>query len=282
MPSAIGSRLIEIPPGFVVIVIFPPQGLLGFARRWLNYGMKPPVRIEPRKPGESIDRLSLIRNQSLFSHLAPAALEQLASRMTRKSVRRGTVIFAKDDPGTGLIGVIRGSVKISVMSGDGREAVLNIINTGEVFGEMALLDGRPRSADAAAMTDCELVSIDRSAFISVLRDDPEIAIKIIEILCARLRRASERMQDVMHLNGPARLAKTILQLAGNAETAAPARKAKITQREISQIVGLSREMTNKLLRSWQRSRWVRLERGGVAVLRPDQLEKTAAETIVTV
>lgn len=243
--------------------------------------MKPPVPSEPRNPGEGVDRLSLIRNQPLFSHLAPAAVEQLASRMTRKSVKRGAVIFAKDDPGTGLIGVIRGSVKISVLSGDGREAVLNIINPGEVFGEMALLDGQPRSASATAMTDCELVSIDRGAFLSVVRADPEVAIKIIEILCARLRRSSERMQDVMHLNGPARLAKIVLQLVASSDAGAPARRAKITQREISEMVGLSREMTNKLLRTWQRSRWVKLERGGVVLLRPDQLEKIVSEAAET-
>jgi CRP-like cAMP-binding protein len=199
--------------------------------------------------------------------------------MTRKTVRRGTTIFAKDDPGVGLIGVIRGSVKISVVTADGREAVLNILNSGEVFGEMALLDGRPRSADATAMSDCELVSIDRSVFVSILRGDPDVALKIIEMLCARLRRSSEQVQDVMYLNAPVRLAKTLLQLATKPEVAGPARKAKITQREISQIVGLSREMTNKQLRMWERSRWVKLERGGVVLLQPSRLEKIAAEAI---
>jgi CRP/FNR family cyclic AMP-dependent transcriptional regulator len=240
--------------------------------------MKQPGHNAAHKPTEAVDRLSLIRNQSLFSHLPPAAIQQLAGRMTRKSVKRGTVLFAKDDPGSGLIGVIRGSVKISVISGDGREAVLNIINSGEVFGEMALLDGQPRSASATAMTDCELVSIERSAFIGILRADPEVAIKIIEILCARLRRSSERMQDVMHLDGSARLAKVILQLAGT-DSETSARKVKITQREISEMIGLSREMTNKLLRQWQRSRWLRLERGAVMLLRPEQLEKIASAEI---
>ena len=208
---------------------------------------------ESPKPGEGIDKLGLIRNHFLFSHLTPGAMQQLASRMTRKTARRGAVIFAKDDPGAGLIGVIRGSVKISMVAADGREASINIINAGEVFGEMALLDGQPRSADATAMSDCELVSIDRSVFVSILRDDPNVALKIIEILCARLRRSSEQVQDVMYLNAPARLAKTLLQLAPKPDAAGTARKAKITQREISQIVGLSREMTNKQLRSSERS-----------------------------
>lgn len=244
--------------------------------------MKESIQNESPKPGEGVDRLSLIQNHSLFRHLPAAAMQQLANRMTRKTVRRGTVIFAKDDPGIGLIGVIYGSVKISVMAADSRETVLSIINSGEVFGEMALLDGRPRSADATAMTDCELISIDRSVFISILRGDPDVALKIIEILCTRLRRSSEQLQDVMYLNAPARLAKTLLQLAVKTDAPGPARKVKITQQEISEIIGLSREMTNKQLRLWQRSRWVKLERGGVVLLQPGQLEKVAAETIDSV
>jgi len=215
---------------------------------------------ENPKPAESLDKLTLIRNHPLFRHLGAATLEQLAARMTKKAMRRGAVIFAKDDPGTGLIGVMRGSVKISVMSADGQEAVLNIINAGEIFGEMALLDGRPRSADATAMSDCELVSMDRGTFTSTLRGQPDVLLKVIEFLCARLRRTSEQIQAVMFLNAPARLAK-----------------AKITQRDISQIIGLSREMTNRQLRIWERANWVKLERGGVVLLQPRQLEKVATE-----
>lgn len=229
------------------------------------------VSVSP-KPAESVDKLTLIRNHPLFRHLTSAILEQLAARMTKKVLRRGANIFAKGDAGVGLIGVMRGSVKISVLSADGREAVLNVINAGEIFGEMALLDGRPRSADATAMSDCELVSMDRGTFTSTLRGQPDVLLKVIEFLCARLRRTSEQVQDVMFLNAPARLAKALLQLADKQE-----HKAKITQRDISQIIGLSREMTNRQLRIWERANWVKLERGGVVLVQPRQLEKIAAE-----
>jgi CRP-like cAMP-binding protein len=96
--------------------------------------------------------------------------------------------------------------------------------------------------------------------------------KVIEFLCARLRRTSEQVQDVMFLHAPARLAKALLRLADKQE-----RKAKITQRDISQIIGLSREMTNRQLRIWERANWVKLERGGVVLVQPRQLEKVAAE-----
>jgi len=223
------------------------------------------------------DKLALLRNHSLFGRLPPAAIEHLGSYMKRRTLPRGAAIFAKGDPGTGLMGVLAGSVKISVPSADGRDIVLNIIHEGEVFGEIALLDGRPRTADATAMTDCELMVIERRDFIPFVRSQPDLAIKIIETLCARLRQTSEQVQDVTFLNLPTRLAKALLRLAADAEGAAPARKVTITQREISQIIGRSRESTNKQLRNWAKHEWIRLERGAVTVLRRDKLAEVAAE-----
>ena len=224
---------------------------------------------------KAVEPLTLIRGHPLFRHLPPARIAELAARMVRKLVPRGSLIFSKDDPGAGLIGVVSGMVKISVPSADGREAVLNIINAGEIFGEMALLDGCPRSADAMTMSDCELVFIDRRDFITLLRSQPDVGIKVIEFLCARLRRTSEQVQDVMFLNAPTRLAKALLQLAGKRQNSGAEHKAKITQREISQIIGLSREMTNKQLRIWERTKWVKLERGGVILLQTGPLEEIA-------
>jgi CRP/FNR family transcriptional regulator, cyclic AMP receptor protein len=105
------------------------------------------------------DKVSLLRNHSLFRDLPPAVIEHLGSYMKTRKVARGTTIFAKGDPGTGLMGVLAGTVKVSVASADGKDIVLNLFHEGEVFGEIALLDGRPRTADATAMSDCELVVI---------------------------------------------------------------------------------------------------------------------------
>src|SRR5262245_17386251 len=117
------------------------------------------MAIETTRAPRAVDRLAMLREHSLFGALGPEVIERLGSYMTTRTVRRGATIFAKGDPGTGLMGVLSGTVKISVLSADGREAVLNLIRQGEVFGEIALLDGRPRTADAIAMTDCELVVI---------------------------------------------------------------------------------------------------------------------------
>ena len=141
-----------------------------------------------RPAGGTSDKLALLRNHPLFRELPAPVIERLGSYMKRRTVARGAAIFAKGDPGTGLMGVLVGSVKISVASADGRDVVLNIIHEGEIFGEIALLDGHPRTADATAMSDCELIVIERRDFVEFLRSEPDVTLKFIEILCARLRR----------------------------------------------------------------------------------------------
>src|SRR5262245_48866394 len=231
-----------------------------------------------RRPAKgALDKLALLRSHPLFRALSPAVIERLGSYMKQRKVTRGSTIFAKGDTGTGLMGVLAGSVKISVASADGRDIVLNIIHAGEIFGEIALLDGHSRTADATAMTDCELVIIERREFMPFLRSEPEVALQFIEILCARLRWTSEQVQDVTFLDLPTRLAKTLLRLTAAIEAPAPAAKVAITQREISQIIGRSRESTNKQLRAWAKHGWIRLERGGVSVLRSDKLNEVAAD-----
>jgi CRP-like cAMP-binding protein len=223
------------------------------------------------------DRLAILRRHPLFGQLPSAAIEHLGSYMKRWRLPRGTAIFAKGDPGTGLMAVLAGAVKISVQSADGRDIVLTMMHGGDIFGEIALLDGHPRTADATAMTDCELMVIERRDFLPFLRSQPDLAIKIIEILCSRLRRTTEQVQDVTFLNLPTRLAKALLRLTADAERPGSGSKVTITQREISQIVGRSRESTNKQLRAWAKDGLIRLERGAVTVLRHDQLAKVAAQ-----
>jgi len=230
----------------------------------------PPRTPQPRLP---IDKLAPLRNHALFRELPPAVIEHLGTYMTRRRVPRGATIFTRGDEGATLMAVLWGSVKISVSAGGGHEAVLNIIKAGQVFGEVALLDGRARTADAVAMTDCELMVIDRRDFIPFLRREPDVALKCIEVLCTRIRRASEQVEEVMYLTFAARLAKALLRLTGGMESAAARRTVHITQRELGTIVGMSRESTNKQLRAWQARNWVQLERRSIVVTDPDALVK---------
>jgi CRP/FNR family cyclic AMP-dependent transcriptional regulator len=214
--------------------------------------------------------LTLLRRYSFFGQLPTAALDHVGSYMKRRSLPRGAPIFNKGDPGIGLMGVLAGTVKISVPSADGRDIVLNIIHEGDIFGEIALLDGRPRTADASAMTACDLMVIERRDFIPFLRSHPDMMMKIIDVLCARLRRTTEQVQELTFLNLPANLAKALLRLTDAAQAVRP-RKVTITQREISEIIGRSREGTNKQLRAWAKQGLICLERGAVTILRRDKL-----------
>jgi CRP/FNR family transcriptional regulator, cyclic AMP receptor protein len=236
----------------------------------------------PRAPNprsRPVDKFAPLGNHPLFREFPPAVIENLGTYMTRRSVRRGATIFAKGDPGTALMAVLWGSVKISVPTSGGHQAVLNIIKPGQAFGEIALLDGQPRTADAVAMTDCELMVIDRRDFIPWLRREPDVALKLIEILCARIRRTSEQVEDLMSLSLPARLAKTLLELTGGAKALTTQRTVRITQRELSNIIGMSRESTNKQLRAWEERNWVRIEHGGIALVNAGALGKLIGEEI---
>jgi CRP/FNR family transcriptional regulator, cyclic AMP receptor protein len=235
------------------------------------------IRSNNRPARGAIDKFALLRNHPLFRALRPPVIERLASYMEQRRIARGGVIFAQGDADTGLIGVLAGSVKISVASAKGRNIVLNIIHAGEVFGEMSLLDGHPRPVDATAMSDCELVVIEHQDFMPFLRGEPDLGVQFIEILCARLRRISAQVHDMTFLDLPTRLAKTLLRLTAAIEATAPTGKVAITQHEISQIIGQSREGTNKQLRAWAKHGWIRLERGRVSILRSEKLAEVAAE-----
>jgi len=221
-----------------------------------------------------VDKLGLLRHHPVFGGLDAEHLDRLGTYATTKTYARGTTIFTKGDPGTSLFAVCSGTIRIGVPSPDGRDAVFNLIREGEIFGEIALLDGQPRTADATAMTNCELMVIDRRDFVALVRSQPEIALKIIEVLCARVRRTSQQVEDVLFLDLPGRLAKQLLRLH-SAEKSAGRYRVSITQRELGQMIGMSRESTNKQLREWEERHWVRLERGGIVVLAPDALAAIA-------
>jgi CRP/FNR family transcriptional regulator, cyclic AMP receptor protein len=220
------------------------------------------------------DRRELLQNNYLFSKLSPKHIDRLAACVVGKSVARATSICAKGDPGSCLFAICRGTVKILAPSVDGHDAVLNVIGKGDIFGEIALLDGRPRTADAVAVTDCELFIIERRDFLPLIREEPEIALRMIEILCARLRRTTEQAENLMFLHLPGRLAKALLRLS---ESDAPAgeRKAVVTQKDLGNIIGMSRESTNRQLRIWEQQGLVRLERGGIVILSTKALERIA-------
>jgi len=223
----------------------------------------------------SSSKLAVLRKHPMFCDLDPEALDQLCRYAKHSSLKRGATIVSKGDPGNSLIAVISGTVKISVSSPDGRSAILNLIGPGGTFGEVAVLDGLARTADATANTNCEIYVIDRRDFLPFVRSQPALAMKFIELLCTRLRWTSDQVEEVILQNLPGRLASALLRLTEKHKLAQGGRTIAITQQEISEMVGMTRESINKQLRAWATRNLVRLEHGAIVVLNAGMLRELA-------
>ena len=210
----------------------------------------------------------LLQRHFVLGRLEPGEIDTLATRARVESYRAGQEIFAKGSPGRTMVAVLQGSVKIVSLSPTGKEGILNVIHAGEVFGEIAVIDGEGRSAGAAAMTDCELLIIDRRDVLPMFERHPEICMMLMQILCRRLRRTSEQVEDVLFRSLEARLAKALLQLmedAKRAEPRGPEVVLHLSQNDLAMIAGGSRESVNKLLQAWQREGWIALGRGSIVI-----------------
>jgi CRP/FNR family transcriptional regulator, cyclic AMP receptor protein len=222
----------------------------------------------------SIIKRGVLQSHHVFGKLNPKQISRLMSCTVEKSVPRGTIIVAKDNPGSSLFAIRKGAVKITAPSVDGHDVVLNLMTDGDIFGEIALLDGRPRTADAVAITDCEMFVIERRDFLPLVQEEPQIALMLIEILCARLRQTTQQAESLMFLHLPGRLAKTLLRLSFR-DGAAAERKIAITQKDLANYIGVSRESTNRQLRLWKENKWVHLERGVIVILSVKALKRIA-------
>lgn len=239
--------------------------------------------VAPKRKGvaRAVDKRAFLSGHPIFGALGPEPLNQLSSYAIPRSFRRGATIFERGDPGTALFAIRSGTVKISAPSADGKGAVFNLISEGAIFGEIAVLDGLPRTAAATALTDCELMVIERRDFITLIRERAELALKLIEVLCRRLRHTTGQLEDVMFLDLPGRLAKALLQAAKSSEPrsselSSGGKKVALTQRHLSEMIGVSRESTNKQLRAWEKQKLIQLQRGGIVILAPQALEAIAS------
>jgi CRP/FNR family cyclic AMP-dependent transcriptional regulator len=223
----------------------------------------------------SSGKLAVLRKHPIFCDLDPEAFDQLCRYAKHAMLKRGATIFSKGDPGNSLFAVISGTVKISISSADGRNAILNLIGAGEIFGEVAVLDGQARTADAIANTNCEIFVIDRREFLPFVRSQPVLAMKFIELLCTRLRWTSDQVEQVILQNLPGRLASALIRLTEKHKLAPGGRTIAVTQQEISEMVGMTRESINKQLRVWAARNWVRLEHGAIVVLKAKSLQALA-------
>jgi CRP/FNR family cyclic AMP-dependent transcriptional regulator len=223
------------------------------------------------------ERREVLRHSALFARLPDDEIDAI---LTHAAIRRyvaNAQIFCKGDPGNTMMALLRGRVVITAPSSEGKEVILNIINEGEIFGEIALLDGKERTADATAMTDCELLVVTRRSFLPLL-ERPNMARELLSVLCERLRRTSEQVEDVLFLDVEARIAKALLRLAGHDAASLPGGHAVLgmSQRELGNLVGASREKVNRQLQAWRRAGIISIEDGTIFITDPAALLQTIA------
>ena len=211
----------------------------------------------------------------LLRHLAEAELDQLLQFAKLRRARAGEVLFQKGDAGDGLMAIMKGRIRISTLSEDGKEVVLNILGRGELFGEIALIDGKERSADASVIEDAELVVIDARDFMPFLAARPELATRLLVLLCQRIRWVSNLYEDAVFRHLPARLAKHLLWLADSFGSDTKAGKRigiKLSQQDLGNLMGTTRESVNKQMRQWIDDGLVTVERGYITIHDQDALE----------
>ncbi|KLK91165.1 transcriptional regulator [Microvirga vignae] len=211
----------------------------------------------------------LLKANPFFAGLGDDAIEAVAVLCVSRHLDPGETLFLKGDPGDALYAVRRGQIRIATGSSSGRRLTLNLLGPGDVFGEVALLDGRPRTADAVAVEPTELYTVLRRDFFDLLERRPSVAIRIIELLCERIRWMSEQMEERALLPLETRLAHRLVALSEDYGC-----ELHVSQEELAVFVGASRESVNRQLQDWRRRGWVELSRNRIRVLHPSYLYRS--------
>ena len=231
-----------------------------------------PASIGTKPPAEW---RAILSKHFLLRYLEEEELDQLLAFAHQRRCAAGELLFQKGDAGDSLLAIVSGHIKISTLSEDGKEIVLNILGPGELFGEIALIDGKERSADAHAMEASELMVIDGRDFMPFLHDRPELSTRLLVVLCERIRWVSDLYEDAVFLNLPSRLAKHLLRLAGSygEKTESGTRiTLKLSQQDLGNLLGTSRESINKQVRAWQAKGLISVDQGLITLHRPDEIE----------
>ena len=219
---------------------------------------------------------SVIRSAPLFSALNDEEAASLRASMTQVKVSKGHTLFKEGDEGDRLYVVLEGKLKLGTTSIDGRENLLSILGPGEMFGELSLFDPEPRTATATAVTDAKLLALAHDQVIGLVTRHPQASLELLRRLAQRLRKSNEILADLVFADVPGRVAKAIIDLGarfGQKKDDGLHVNHDLTQEELAQLVGASRETVNKALADFASRGWVRLEPRAVVVLDYERIAK---------
>jgi CRP-like cAMP-binding protein len=226
-------------------------------------------------PPVPIDQ-EVIRKAPLFTALDDAASASLLANMVSVKISKGSVLFAEGDGGDQLYVIAEGKLKLGTSSGDGRENLLSILGPGEMFGELSLFDPGPRTSTATAVTDVKLLSLGQEKLLPWLAENPKVALQLLARLAQRLRRTNEAVGDLVFSDVPGRVAKALIDLGerfGKKTEEGLFVHHDLTQEELAQLVGASRETVNKALADFAGRNWLKLDGRAVLITDLDRLTK---------
>ncbi len=227
------------------------------------------------------ERVELLRQVPMFSGLGDQALEALAELAHVKELGSGEELFHKGDRGAQLYVIVSGRLNVGTTSPDGARVVFDIMDPGEVFGELALLSGGVRTGTVTAVEPAELLGIDRRSFLDLLRAQPDVSIELLAVLADRVVRISEQMEDRTFLNLEGRLAKQLLELVDDYGEPLDGGESgmridlELSQGALGEMVGTSRESINKQIKAWAREGVLEMNRGRIKIFRAEVLEGLA-------
>jgi CRP/FNR family cyclic AMP-dependent transcriptional regulator len=218
-------------------------------------------RQEAQAMAEPTNFARLLGTNPFFADLGLDIIETVAGLCVTRSLAQGETLFLKGDPADALYAVRRGQIRIATGTEAGQRLTLNLLGPGDVFGEVALLDGHSRTADAIATEATELFVVRRRDFLDLLEQRPAVAIRIIELLCERIRWMSERMEEVVLLSLPQRLARRLLALSEDYGA-----ELYVSQEELAVFIGATREAVNRQLQAWKRKGLLEIGRSRIRLL----------------
>jgi CRP/FNR family transcriptional regulator, cyclic AMP receptor protein len=223
----------------------------------------------------SLEKRRAFEGHSLFGKLPPPDLDALLLHARVEHYQSGREIFAKGSPGRSMMAILGGAVRISTPSPAGPDIVLALLHAGEVFGEIALLDGADRTADAHAITDCDLLVLDHRDFVPFLERRADLCLLLLKLLCQRLRQTDQQVEEAMFGRLDGRIAKALLRLSTGEQQGEGGISLRITQQELAGMVGASRESVNKQLQVWQSAGTVKLGKRLIVIPDVDAIEALA-------
>ncbi len=218
----------------------------------------------------------VLRRAPLFAALDDEGAAALQAGVTIVEISRAERLFEEGASGNQLYVILDGKIKLTRAAADGRENLLSVLGPGEMFGELSLFDPRPRTASAVAVTDSRLGALAHDDLRSWLTGRPDVALHLLQALAQRLRRANDVMADLVFTDVPGRVAKALLDLAGRFGDSQPDGlhvNHDLTQEELAQLVGASRETVNKALADFAARGWLQLSAKSVLLIEPERLRK---------